>query len=96
MALGADRSRVVTNVLRGALAQTGLGLLFGLPAAVFAVPAALAAAGPTASQLYGIDPRNPVILGVAALVLVASAALAAIVPARRAAAVDPTRALRSE
>jgi predicted permease len=96
MALGADRARVLRDVLRGALVQTGLGLLFGIPAALYAVPAALTATGPVASQLYGIDARNPVVLTAAMLILLASAAVAAFIPARRAASVDPTRALRAD
>jgi ABC-type antimicrobial peptide transport system permease subunit len=96
MALGADRARVVRDVLRGALAQTALGLAFGLPAALVAVPAALAATGSTTSQLYGIGARDPVVLTMVALTLLLSATIAAAIPARRAAAVDPTRALRSE
>ena len=96
MALGADRTRVLRDVLRGALAQTGLGLLFGIPAALYTVPAALAATGPVASQLYGVDARNPVVLIVAVSILLASAAVAAFIPARRAASVDPTTALRAE
>jgi predicted permease len=96
MALGASKGRVLRDVLRGALLQTGIGLGIGVPAALFAVPAALAAAGPVASQLYGIEPRDPVVLTLVTVALFASAAVAAIIPARRAAAVDPTRALRGE
>ena len=96
MALGADRSRVVGDVLRGAIGQTVLGLIFGVPAALYAVPAALAATDSAASQLYGVQPRDPVVLATAALVLVLSAGLAAAIPARRAAAGDPTEALRAE
>jgi macrolide transport system ATP-binding/permease protein len=96
MALGADRSRVVRDVLRGALLQTGIGLLFGIPAALIAVPAALAATGSVASQLYGIDARDPTVLAIAVFVLIASAVAAAVIPARRAASIDPTSALRME
>jgi predicted permease len=95
MALGADRARVVRDVLRGALAQTAIGLFVGLPLALWAVPAALGAAGSFGSQLYGVSPRDPVVLGLAAISLLASAGLAAALPARRAAGVDPTKALRS-
>ena len=96
MALGADRTRVISDVLRGALVQTGIGLLIGIPAALFAVPAALSATGSVASQLYGVDARDPAVLTTAALVLIASAAAAALIPARRAAAIDPTRALKAD
>jgi len=89
MAIGADRRRIVRDVLGSALAQTGLGLAVGLPAAFLAT-------GALAGLLYGIDARNPVALCGAALVLVLSAALAAIVPARRAASVDPVVALRTD
>jgi macrolide transport system ATP-binding/permease protein len=89
MALGADRSRVVAEVLRGVLAQTGIGLLVGLPVAVLAT-------GALASLLFGITPRDPIAFAQAALVLVLSAALAAVVPARRAASIDPARALRTD
>lgn len=96
MALGANRTRIVRDVLRGAIGQTALGLLLGVPAALYAVPAALAATDSSAGQLYGVEPRDPMVLAMAVLVLVASAGLAAVLPARRAAAVDPTEALRAE
>jgi predicted permease len=96
MALGAGRPQVVREILRGALLQTLLGLLLGIPAALIAVPAALAAGGSVAGQLYGIAPRDPVVLTLVSVTLLASAAFAAALPARRAAAVDPTRALRGE
>ena len=89
MALGADRSRITAEVLRQALAQTGIGLVIGLPLAALA-------AGTLASQLFGITPRDPVVFMKAALVLVSSAAVAAVVPARRAAAIDPARALKMD
>jgi macrolide transport system ATP-binding/permease protein len=89
MALGANRTRVLTDIVRGALAQTGVGLLIGLPIAALATAA-------LASLLYGVKPRDPVVFTQAAVVLIVSAALAAILPARRAASIDPARALRSE
>jgi macrolide transport system ATP-binding/permease protein len=89
MALGADRSRVVGDVLREALTQTGVGVLVGLPLAALA-------AGALASLLFGETPRDPAVFAEASLVLLLSAAAAAFVPARRAAAIDPARALKSE
>lgn len=89
MALGADRSRILREVLGSALAQTGAGLLIGSPAALLAT-------GALASLLYGVDARSPVALGAAAAALLASAALAALVPAHRAASIDPARALRAD
>jgi len=88
MALGADRSRVIRDVVRGALGHTLLGLVVG-------VPAALLSTGTIAALLYSVQPRDPFVISGAALVLLLSAVVAAAVPARRAAAVDPTRALRN-
>jgi ABC-type antimicrobial peptide transport system permease subunit len=48
------------------------------------------------AQLYGIEPADPWTLGLAATGMLAVAALAAAIPARRAAHVDPMRALRDE
>ncbi len=89
MALGADRGNVLGLVLRAALAQLGVGLAIG-------IPAALAGGRMLASQLYGVKSYDPMILGLAAVILVACAILAASVPARRATRVDPTVALRYE
>jgi ABC-type lipoprotein release transport system permease subunit len=49
-----------------------------------------------ASQLYGVSPWDPRVLAAVALVLGAAALMAALVPARRAARVDPMRALRMD
>jgi len=89
MALGADRGSVLVLVLRAALAQLGLGLAIG-------IPAALAGGHLLAHQLYGVKSYDPAILGAAAIVLAACAILAASVPARRATRVDPMVALRYE
>jgi len=89
MALGADGARIVRTMIAGPLAQTGLGLAFG-------VPLALATGRAISTQLYGVGAYDPLILGSAIAVLVASAALAAGLPARRAARVDPARVLRGE
>ena len=89
MALGADRSNVLGLVLRGAVVQLGLGLAVG-------IPVALAAGRLLSGQLYGVKSRDPVILGLAAAVLAGCALVAAFVPARRAASIDPVQALRTE
>jgi predicted permease len=88
MALGADRSRVIRDVVRGALGHTLLGLVVG-------IPAALLSTGAVAALLYSVQPRDPVVISGAAVILLLSAIAAAVVPARRAAAVDPTKALRN-
>jgi len=89
MALGADRRNVLGLVLRAALAQLGLGLAIG-------IPAALAGGRVLVNQLYGVKSYDPMIIGFAAAVLAACAVLAASVPARRATRVDPIVALRYE
>jgi putative ABC transport system permease protein len=89
MALGADRGSVVKMVLRGAFSQVGIGLALGIPAAV--------GAGMLMSrQLFQVKPWDPVMLSVATLLLALAALLASVIPARRAAGVEPMVALRNE
>jgi predicted permease len=89
MALGADRASVVRLVLRGAAAQTGIGLLLG-------VPAALVAGHYLESQLYEVKGYNVSTLLGACAVLALSALIASALPARRASSVEPMQALRTE
>jgi putative ABC transport system permease protein len=89
MALGADRGSVIAMVLRGAFWQVGLGLGIGIPAAI-------GAGYLIASQLFGVRPWNPLLLAGATALLGLAALVAAVIPARRAASIDPMQALRSE
>jgi macrolide transport system ATP-binding/permease protein len=89
MALGATRSSVLSMVFRSALLQVVLGFALGIPAALFAGHL-------MASQLYGVGAYDPVSLTEATLVLALCAAIAVFVPARRAATIEPMRALRIE
>jgi putative ABC transport system permease protein len=89
MALGADRGSVVKMVLRGAFSQVGIGLALGIPAAI-------GAGKLMTGQLFGVKPWDPVMLGVATLLLALAALLASVIPARRAAGVEPMVALRNE
>jgi putative ABC transport system permease protein len=89
MALGADRGSVVAMVLRGAFSQVGIGLGIGIPAAI-------GAGYLMASQLFGVKPWNPSLLAGATLLLGLATLIAAVIPARRAASIDPIQALRSE
>ena len=89
MALGASRSSVVTMILRSAMWQILAGLIVGIPAAVLAGYL-------MASQLYEVRFYDPWALAAAILVLNACAAVAAFIPARRAASIEPMQALRTE
>ena len=89
MALGAPSGSILAMMLRAALFPAVLGLLVGLPLA-------LAGGRAVASELYGVKSYDSVVLGAAVLVLVASSIVATLIPARRAARVDPITALRYE
>jgi len=89
MALGAGRGDVLWLVLRDALRLVLIGAALG-------VPAALAAARLVASQLFGISAADPGAIVAATLALLAVAAMAGYLPARRATRVDPLVALKCE
>ena len=89
MALGAARSRVIGTVMRGAMLQAVAGLAIGVPVAIFCVRY-------VKSQLYEITSVNVPVMTIAIGVLALAAAIAGIIPARRAASIDPVRALRIE
>ncbi len=89
LALGEQRGRLRWMFVRSALLLTGVGLAFGLTAAAGLM-------GLMKSLLFGVSPLDPVTYLSVLMVLVASAALASYLPARRAAAVNPVEALRAE
>jgi predicted permease len=89
LALGADRRNILSLVLRRALAVSVAGIVVG-------TILVLGASRALASVAYGVSALNPLLYTGAAVLLVAVALLAAYVPARRAAAVDPIRTLRAE
>ena len=89
MALGATPANVIGIVMReaGIMVTAGLGL---------GIPLALALADLIRSQLFGLDPRDPLTLLGAALVLTVVGGLAGFLPALRASSVNPSTALRQE
>jgi putative ABC transport system permease protein len=89
MVLGASAHDVVGGVVGGALRNAGLGLVVGAVVAGLAMRL-------LQSLLFELSPLDPATYAAAAAVLLGTCALAAWVPARRAALADPMRALRSE
>ena len=89
MALGAERTAVVSAVMRSALFQSILGLAIGVPVAFLSVRY-------VESQLYEMKGLDTTVLFGSILVLVTAATLAGLIPARRASSIDPARALRTE
>jgi ABC-type antimicrobial peptide transport system permease subunit len=88
-ALGASRGALVGLVMSQAAALAAAGIAVG-------IAASLASGRVLASFLFGVTPRDAVSMTIAAVTLGVTALVAAWIPARRAAAVDPIRALRTE
>ena len=89
VALGADRRAVLMLVLREVAVLAALGIAIGLPGGY-------GLGKVVESQLYGLNARDPLTFAVATLALVATAFVAGLIPAMRAARVDPMKALRYE
>ena len=89
MALGAERAKVTAMIMRGAAMQAALGLAIGLPTA-------LLCARFVQAQLYEVKGVDAAVLLASVLTLALAASMAGFIPARRAASIDPARALRTE
>ncbi len=89
MVLGANRSKVFQLVLGGAFQRVLIGLVLGLPLAV-------GAGRLISAQLYGVSSWDPLALAVAAISLAICSFIAALIPANRAASIQPMNALRTE
>jgi predicted permease len=89
MAIGADRRDVLALVMRQGLGLAAIGIAIG-------AALALAASQALSVVLYGTSPFDPAAWGLALSALVGAAALANLIPARRAMRIDPMRALRTE
>jgi putative ABC transport system permease protein len=89
LALGASRGRIAIMVV-------GQAVLLGAAGVALGVGGSLGLTRMLKSMLYGVSPTDPITFAAASVFLLAVSALAAYVPARRAAAVDPIVALRHE
>ena len=89
MALGAQTRDVLGLIINQGMRPVVIGLVVGIVSA-FALGRLINA------QLYQVSAHNPALLGGATMLLAATALVACLVPARRAALVDPVRALRAE
>jgi putative ABC transport system permease protein len=89
MALGANRNRVVALIVREGLGLACIGLALGLIGAYFVGRG-------MESTLYGVGKIDLSVFGLVALLLVIAAVIACLIPARRAASVEPMQALRAE
>jgi macrolide transport system ATP-binding/permease protein len=89
MALGAVRTNVVSMVLRSAMIQTGIGLTIGVPVAILAAQLAKA-------QLFEVQIWDVTTMVAAVVILALAALIAGVIPARRAASIEPMSALRAE
>jgi len=89
MALGANRNRVVALIVREGLGLACIGLALGLIGAYFVGRG-------MESTLYGVGKIDFSVFGLVALLLVIAAVIACLIPARRAASVEPMQALRAE
>jgi putative ABC transport system permease protein len=89
MALGAQRSAVVGLIVREVLALAGVAVAVTIPLAMLATRA-------VRSELFGVSVADPEVYAAGVLTICVVASLAGFIPARRAATVDPARALRTE
>jgi putative ABC transport system permease protein len=89
VALGAEFASVIWLIVRDVGIMVSAGVLAG-------IAVSLAAGRLVQSLVYGLKPSDPVVLGATAAVLAVAAAVAAWLPARRAARMDPMSALRNE
>ena len=89
LALGASRQSVVGMILKETLSLAGAGVLLGVPAAV-------AGGQMISARLFGVRAMDPLTIAAACILMIGVAALAGLLPALRAAKVDPMAALRHE
>jgi ABC-type antimicrobial peptide transport system permease subunit len=89
LALGATTGDVARSFVRPALALAAIGVAIGMAGAFLTRQV-------VAGLLFGVTPTEPAILGAVALALLATSAISAAIPARRATRIDPATALAGE
>lgn len=89
MAVGGERGNIIAMVMRGAVFQIVVRLFVGIPIALLCVRFVRA-------QLYEITSASPIIVFGSILALTLAAIVAGVIPARRAASIEPAEALRTE
>jgi len=89
MAIGARQSDISRMVVRHGLLTTAAGMLAG-------VAASLVLASLLRSQLFGVQPSDPLTIACVLLLMTLVAVFASYLPARRAAGIDPVSALRTQ
>jgi ABC-type antimicrobial peptide transport system permease subunit len=89
MALGATRAQVLAMVLRESLWILLAGLAIGIPLTFFAMR-------PLRAMLYQLSPFDPMSFALAIAAMFVVAGLSTLIPARRAASIEPMQALRTE
>ena len=89
LALGAERGAILRMILREGATMALVGLVIG---GLAAIPLSRLLGG----LLFGVEPVDPLTIGLSAVLLVAVALIAAWIPARTATSVDPITALRGD
>jgi predicted permease len=89
MAIGARTAHVLWGILREALVVSLIGIALGIAASLYATRY-------VTDLLYGLSPRDPFTVAAVGVTLLITALVSALLPARRAAAMDPARAIRTE
>ncbi len=96
MALGADRGRILSWVMKRGASLAGIGIAVGIIAALLVTRLMAGVSLAKSSMIYGVQPWDPLTMAGVIGILMSVALAACYLPARRAASVDPMQALRSE
>jgi predicted permease len=89
IAIGAPTGHVLWGILREALVVSIIGIALGMVASLYTTRY-------VADLIYGLSPRDPITMAAVGATLLITALISALLPARRAATIDPMRAIRAE